>query len=119
MKRLAIAAVLLLAACGPEFSGAGKVVGHDYDDPDDWHEPPYVLKGTTTCNQAGFCTKSPDITISYGGWRHDPAHWYLQVEAEADDKMHTFTVEVSESLWHDCRPGEWFDEGEQWCGVKS
>lgn len=108
MRRIAIAAAALaLVACGESWQGEGTVVGREYDDADQWFQPPYTIGGGQSCsggygNQPRVCTPNPVVHMP-GIWHHAPERWLLQVR---DTEGETHTVEVPESIYDTCRDGQ-------------
>lgn len=114
MKALALAAVLLVAACSTEPPvRAGVVTGHEYDDPDDYWVPGFTIPGSESCSGTDTfrnCTRSPDIVIP-GHWEHEDARWLLHLRGDPDEKgkVRDGTVEVDRETYHDVLDGQHYD----------
>ena len=96
MRRVALAALLVLAACGRPTLTAGEVVGREYDDPDTWTDTLCV-----SYDKNGWCT------VRIPQEHHDEAHWFLTIRGPHPDPSKnewvTDRVEVTEREYHECR----------------
>jgi hypothetical protein len=104
VKRLTIAALILLAGCGSDAAAedpnpSGVVSRMEYDDPDTW----------TESYQCGSI-KVGDINVPTmcSRTRHDGPHWYVMVATDADKVRR---LEVGEDAYRSCRPGAQFADG--------
>jgi hypothetical protein len=96
LLRAAILALVILAACSePNVLTSGRVVGKEYDDPDEW-----VTHGSTC------------IVYDDDGWtclvamptsqRHfDGPHWKVQIEGSHDGKVKREWYEVTDFRYND------------------
>lgn len=90
-----ILALLMMTGCetydGPE---VGRVVGHEYDDPDT-----YTTMQCYSYSSQGTCTLQMPVTHEEG------PHWYLVLEGEGRRD----SWEVPEITYNEVREGQWFD----------
>lgn len=112
-RALAVAALVLLAACGEGYNGPeiGTITNKEYDDEDSWYQAGYTIDGGETCT-GGYgnppsprvCTDNPDTHIP-GQWHTEPARYLITIE-DGDKKG---TLNVPPSVFDAVRVGDKFN----------